>query len=99
LIGLREARHNTAHEWKRAENRDLQAFRQSVRVDAEDPVSAVRIEKMARNRLRCWLANLGEGGAGIGDFNYPNNRREGAQKFNETIGQIPQPVLVIGICF
>jgi hypothetical protein len=45
-----------------------------------------------------WLANLGAGGAGIGDFNYPNNRREGAQKFNETIGQIPHPVLIIGIC-
>ncbi len=45
-----------------------------------------------------WLANLGAGGGGIGDFNYPNNRREGAQKFNETIGQIPQPVLITGIC-
>ena len=45
-----------------------------------------------------WLANLGAGGGGIGDFNYPDNRREGAQKFNETIGQIPQPVLIIGIC-
>jgi hypothetical protein len=45
-----------------------------------------------------WLANLGAGGGGIGDFNYPNDRREGAQKFNETIGQIPQPVLITGIC-
>jgi hypothetical protein len=45
-----------------------------------------------------WLANLGAGGGGIGDFNYPHNRREGAQKFNEMIGQIPQPVLIISIC-
>ncbi|HEY3660649.1 MAG TPA: hypothetical protein VGK91_05425 [Candidatus Udaeobacter sp.] len=45
-----------------------------------------------------WLANIGAGGAGIGDFNYPNNRRDVAQKFNETIGQIPQPVLITGIC-
>src|SRR6478752_9242309 len=45
-----------------------------------------------------WLTNLGAGGGGIGNFNYPDNRREGAQKFNETIGQIPQPVLITGIC-
>ena len=45
-----------------------------------------------------WLANLGAGGGGIGDFNYPDNRREGVQKFNETIGQIPQPLLITGIC-
>ena len=45
-----------------------------------------------------WLANLGAGGGGIGDFNYPDNRREGAQKFNDAIGQIPQPVLITGIC-
>ena len=45
-----------------------------------------------------WLANLGAGGGGIGNFNYPDNRREGAQKFNEAIGQIPQPVLITGIC-
>jgi hypothetical protein len=45
-----------------------------------------------------WLANLGAGGGGIGNFNYPDNRREGAQKFNETIGQIPPPVLITGIC-
>ena len=32
-----------------------------------------------------WVANLGAGGGGIGNFNYPNNQREGAQKFNETI--------------
>ena len=38
------------------------------------------------------------GGGGIGNFNYPDNRREGAQKLNETIGQIPQPVLITGIC-
>ena len=45
-----------------------------------------------------WLANLGASGGGIGNFNYPDNRREGAQKFNEMIGQIPQPVLITGIC-
>ena len=45
-----------------------------------------------------WLANLGAGGGGIGNFNYPDNRREDAQKLNETIGQIPQPVLITGIC-
>src|SRR5207249_9340168 len=39
-----------------------------------------------------WLANLGGGG-----FNYPDNRRD-AQKLKETIGQIPQPVLIIAIC-
>jgi len=43
-----------------------------------------------------WLANLGSGGGG--GFNYPNNRREGAQKLNETISQIPQPILITGIC-
>src|SRR5215208_5984189 len=45
-----------------------------------------------------WLASLGAGGGGIGNFNYPDNRREGAQKFNEMISQIPQPVLITGIC-
>ena len=45
-----------------------------------------------------WLANLGAGGGGIGNFNYPDNRREGAEKLNEAIGQIPQPVLITGIC-
>ena len=45
-----------------------------------------------------WLANLGAGGGGIGNFNYPDNRREGAEKFNEVIGQISQPVLITGIC-
>ena len=43
-----------------------------------------------------WLANLGAGGGG--NFNYPNNRRDEAHKLNETIGQIPQPVLITGIC-
>jgi hypothetical protein len=45
-----------------------------------------------------WLANLGSGGGGAGNFNYPDNRREDAHKLNETIGQIPQPVLIAGIC-
>jgi hypothetical protein len=45
-----------------------------------------------------WLANIGGGGGGAGGFNYPNKRREGAQKLNETIGQIPQPVLITVIC-
>src|SRR6476659_6735499 len=45
-----------------------------------------------------WLANFGAGGGGFGNFNYPNNRRESAQKFNETISQIPQPVLITAIC-
>jgi hypothetical protein len=40
-----------------------------------------------------WLANLGASGAGGGNFN-----REDAQKLNEMIGQIPQPVLITGIC-
>jgi hypothetical protein len=44
-----------------------------------------------------WLANLGGGGGGA-NFNYPDNRREEAHKLNETIGQIPQPVLITGIC-
>jgi len=46
-----------------------------------------------------WLANFGAGGGGFGNFNYPNNRRESAQKFNETISQIPQPVLITAIAF
>jgi hypothetical protein len=45
-----------------------------------------------------WLANLGAGGGGGGNFNYPDNGREDARKLNETIGQIPQPVLITGIC-
>src|SRR6476660_9635299 len=45
-----------------------------------------------------WLANLGAGGGGIGNFNYPDNRREGAEKLNETIGPSPQPILITGIC-
>jgi hypothetical protein len=45
-----------------------------------------------------WLANLGGGGGGVGNFNYPDNRREDAHKLGETIGQIPQPVLITGIC-
>src|SRR5215831_5758473 len=40
-----------------------------------------------------WLANLGSGG-----FNYQYNRREDVQKLNETISQIPHPILVTGIC-
>jgi hypothetical protein len=40
-----------------------------------------------------WLANLGSGGGG--NFNY---QREDAQKLNEAIGQIPQPVLITAIC-
>ena len=43
-----------------------------------------------------WLANLGGGGGG--NFNYPDSGREDAHKLNETIGQIPQPVLITGIC-
>jgi hypothetical protein len=42
-----------------------------------------------------WLANLGSGGGG---FNYPDNRHEDAQKLNETISQIPQPILISAIC-
>src|SRR6476619_798808 len=45
-----------------------------------------------------WLANLGGGGGGAGNFNYPDNRREDAHKLSDTIGQIPQPVLITGIC-
>jgi hypothetical protein len=43
-----------------------------------------------------WLANLGGGGGG-GGFDFPDNREE-AHKLNEAIGQIPQPVLITGIC-
>ena len=42
-----------------------------------------------------WLANLGVGGGG---FNYQDNRREGVQKLNEAISQIPHPILVTGVC-
>lgn len=41
-----------------------------------------------------WLANLGGGGG----FNYRFNRREDMQKLNETISQIPQPILIAGVC-
>jgi hypothetical protein len=43
-----------------------------------------------------WLANLGAGAGG--NFSYPDNKREDAQKLNDTIGQIPQPILITGIC-
>jgi hypothetical protein len=43
-----------------------------------------------------WLANLGAGGGG--SFNYPDSKREDAHQLNETIGQIPQPILITGIC-
>jgi len=45
-----------------------------------------------------WLANLGAGGGGAGNFNYPDDRGEDAHKLSDTIGQIPQPVLITGIC-
>jgi hypothetical protein len=44
-----------------------------------------------------WLANLAGAGGG-GNFSYPNNRHEETHKLNEAIAQIPQPVLIIGIC-
>jgi hypothetical protein len=44
-----------------------------------------------------WLANLGGSGGG-GNFNYPDKRHEEAQKLNEAISQIPQPILITGIC-
>jgi hypothetical protein len=43
-----------------------------------------------------WLANLGGGGGG--SFNYRYDRGEGVQKVNEAISQIPQSILVTGIC-
>ncbi len=43
-----------------------------------------------------WLANLC--GVGGGGFNYPYNERADARKFSATIDQIPQPVLITGIC-
>ena len=45
-----------------------------------------------------WLANRAGGGGGGGNFNYPGNRHEETHKLNETIGQIPQPILITGIC-
>src|SRR5262249_349207 len=42
-----------------------------------------------------WLANLGGGGGG--GFSYPDNRREGGDKLDETISQNPQPILGKGI--
>lgn len=41
-----------------------------------------------------WLASLGGGGG----FNFPYNQRKDGQKLNQTIGQIPQQALIIGIC-
>jgi hypothetical protein len=43
-----------------------------------------------------WLANLGAGGGG--NFNYPDSEHKEAHKFNEAIGQIPQPILITGVC-
>ncbi len=43
-----------------------------------------------------WLANLGSGG--VGSFNYSNNRHEEAQELNKMIAEIPQTVLITGIC-
>src|SRR5258705_7616646 len=45
-----------------------------------------------------WLANLGGGGGGVGNFNYSDNRHEDAHELIQTILQIPQPVLITGIC-
>ena len=42
-----------------------------------------------------WLASLGAGGGG--NFNIPDNKGDGAHKLSETIGQIPQPILITGI--
>jgi len=42
-----------------------------------------------------WLANLAGSGGG---FNYQYDRREHVQTLNQTISQIPQPVLITGIC-
>ena len=44
-----------------------------------------------------WLANLGAGGGGR-RLQLSGQPREDAQKLNETIGQIPQPILITGIC-
>jgi hypothetical protein len=40
-----------------------------------------------------WLANLGGG-----VFNYQYNRREDVQKLSQTISQIPNSILVTGVC-
>ena len=100
LIGLGKTLHNAAHEWKRAENRDLQAVRRSVRVDEENSVSAVRFEKMARNRFRClackpwcgWWRNRQLQLSG-------QPRRQGdSRNFNERSARFHSPVLITGIC-
>jgi MFS family permease len=41
-----------------------------------------------------WLANLGSGGGG---FNYQFDRHEETQELHHAIGQIPHPILVLGI--
>src|ERR671922_844927 len=43
-----------------------------------------------------WLASLGAGGGG--SFNYGSNRGEDVHKVNAAISQIPQPILILGIC-
>jgi len=47
--------------------------------------------------VAAWLANLGSGGGGV-NFNYSDTERKETQKLNEAIGQIPQPILIAGIC-
>lgn len=43
-----------------------------------------------------WLASLGAGGGG--NFNFPDGEHKEVDKLNEAIGQIPQPILITGIC-
>src|SRR6266478_2766874 len=50
------------------------------------------VKKWFVTGFAAWLANLGGGG-----FNYQYNRRDDVQRLNETIGQIPHPILVTGL--
>jgi hypothetical protein len=53
---------------------------------------------MVCNRFRCLAGKSRWRWGGDGNFNYPDNHRGDATKLNEAIGQIPQPVLIAGIC-
>ena len=82
---------------KRVEDRDLQAVRRSVRVDEEDSVSAVRFEKMARNRF-CCLACKPRCRWAESATSTIRTIDGKARRVQRAIGQIPQPILITGIC-
>src|SRR5437762_7254826 len=87
----------TGHERKRIKIEIFKPFGESFEVMKKILFQPFDLKKWLVIGFAAWLANLGGSGGGA-DFNYPDNRGEEVQKLNETIGQIPQPVLITGIC-